>query len=248
MQNQAANPLENFLNAKYRMKELFGITMQEEDFIEKAYRIYRRTGNVAVAIHQLCVEVQNCIVKLPCNVEFVDAVTTHDMSEVFKEDVFFSYEENHGPMTSSYYLPDAMLSAPNRVNITKSQLHYDGQLIPYTIVGKNECLKFNEEMEGQKVFIIYRGQILDEDGLPALTNKEVDALAHWVAYEDTQKRVFMKEPGMAEILAYIKPLAEVKFQAACIPEYLSQNFFDELLNAKTRMDRKVYGSSYRLLR
>jgi len=248
-QSAASNPFENFLNAKFLMKDLFGITMTDEDFIEKAYRAFRKIGNIAQATHIIRPKVTGCRIELPCNVEFIESVSSGKYLLPELDDFSLIYEDNYGPATSKFYYPDLLTTTQfNKSNLTKTPLHFDGQLIPYTLIGKNKAIEISEHWLGTIINITYRGQILDEEGLPALTPKEVEAIAHWVAYIDTQKRAFMKEPGIGELLAYIKPLAELKMQAAAIPEYLSQNFWDEFLTAKTRMDRKMPGSSYKLLR
>ena len=118
------------------------------------------------------------------------------------------------------------------------------------LIGLSSCEKVVQVdvPEGETLLVIYRGQVLDEDGLPALTAKEVEALAYYVAYLDVQKRIFMKEPGMADLFQIIKPEYIRTMTAAKIPEYVSQNFWDQLLSAHTRMDRKTFGNSYRLIR
>lgn len=250
MTNEASAPFENFMNAKYRLKSAFGISMIDEDFIEIAYRAYRKIGNIATATH--CIRplvTDHCKIPLPCNIEFIESVSSGKYLMPDVDDFNIIYEDNYVPSVSSYYYPDILTSQLfNKSSLTKSELHFDGQLIPYTIIGKNEFIQVSEHWQGQYINISYKGQLLDEDGLPALTPKEVDGIAHWVAYEDTQKRFFMKEPGVEALLAYIKPLAEVKLQAASIPEYLSQNFWDQLLSASTRHDRKQYGISFKLMR
>jgi hypothetical protein len=250
MQEQATNPLENFLNAKFLLKDLTGITMTDEDFIEKAYRGFRKIGNIATATHTFKGEVDNDHkIKLPCNVEFVEALCTGDIFLNMMGDVAYSAETTYGPKVSQYYYPDIFNTAGiSKINLSRTQLHPVGQLVPYEICGKNEALIVDKAWAGQHLTVIYRGQILDEDGLPALTAKEVEALAYYVAYLDVQKRIFMKEPGMNDMFAIIKPQYTRAMQAAKIPEYLSQNFWDQLLSANTRMDRKQFGASYKLIR
>lgn len=249
MQNSATNPLENFMNAKFLMKDLFGISMNDADFIEKAYRGFRKIGNIATATHAINSTVSDCKVQLPCNVEFIESVSTGKTMLDPKNDIVYLYEDEYLPRANTYYYADILTSpSMNKINISRSQLHPTGQFIPYEICGKNESVKVSDTWEGQKILIIYRGQVLDEDGLPALTPKEVEAIAYYVAFIDTQKKTWMKEPGADKLLAYIKPESEIKLAAAKIPEYVSQNFWDEVLAANTRFDRKQFGSSYKLTR
>jgi hypothetical protein len=249
MIESATNSFENFLNAKFLLKDLFDITMTDEDFIEKAYRGYRKIGNIATANHKHKGLVENQMIKLPCNVEFIESLSTGDLVLDSINDIIIVTENPNGPITNQYYYPDLLgYDNINKINLSRTNLHPTGQFIPYEICGKNEFLKVSEKFEGETLLVIYRGQVLDEDGLPALTAKEVEALAYYVAYLDVQKRIFMKEPGMADLFQIIKPEYIRTMTAAKIPEYVSQNFWDQLLSAHTRMDRKTFGNSYRLIR
>jgi hypothetical protein len=182
-------------------------------------------------------------------VEFIEAVTTGDYYLDQVGDIIYSSEGSNGLKVNQYYYPDILnLSNMNRINLSRTDLHPVGQYVTYEIMGRNEYLKFGEMWEGSKLSIIYRGQVLDEDGLPALTAKEVEAIAYYVAYLDVQKRIFMKEPGMKDMFELVKMQYPRALQAAKIPEHLSQNFWDQLLSANTRFDRKQFGSSYKLIR
>ena len=249
MQNQSANPLENFLNAKFLLKDAYGITMTDEDFVERAYRGFRKLGNIATATHKYRATVENGTVKLPCNVEFIESVSTKDIVIDHINDVIYSIDNNHSMITNQYYYPDIVTAGVyNKVNLSRTQLHPNGVFIPYEICGKNEYIKVKEQLDGEEITIIYRGQVLDEDGLPALTSKEVEAIACFVAYYDVKKRIFMKEPGLEGMWSIIQQEYPRLMAAAKIPEYLSQSFWDELLSANTRFDRKQFGSSYKLMR
>lgn len=249
MTESSTNPMENFLSAKFLLKDLTGITMTDEDFIEKAYRGYRKIGNIATATYKYKGKVENQKIKLPCNIEFMESLSTGDIILDSVNDIIFVSENPGGPITNEYYYPDLIsFENVNKINLSRTNLHPTGQFVPYEICGKNEHLLVNEKLEGEELLVIYRGQVLDEDGLPSLTAKEVEALAYYVAYLDIQKRIFMKEPGMADMFAIIKPEYIRTMTAAKIPEYVSQNFWNELLSANTRFDRKTFGNSYKLLR
>lgn len=249
MQNNAANPFENFLAAKFLLKSLYGITMQEEDYIDWAYRIYRKIGNIATATHCIKEDVpDDLLIDLPCNVEFVEAVSTGDVYMNNTADVVYYFDgtQNIRPQINQYYYPDILNSTyMSKISLSRTDLHPIGQLVPYEIIGKNKKILLKEPMKGQQVNIIYRGQILDDDGLPSLSPKEVEAIATYLAYWNTRKNMFLKDPTAEKLFAVSKQEAELAIAAAKIPEYVSQNFWDQLLSAKTRMDRKVFHNSYK---
>ena len=62
----------------------------------------------------------------------------------------------------------------------KSVFYNSGVLLKYRQEG--DCLVFDQDYAN--VTILYHGIIVDEDGLPYLTDKEVQALAAYCAYID----------------------------------------------------------------
>lgn len=251
MQEEAQERLYDYLYSKYLMKSLFGISMNDDDFVEDSWIVYRSLGNVATANHAYNAVVDGeGKIDLPCNCEYVDAVT-QGVYNVTGDDLVVLYgEPTTITITTGYsFLPDVIENPSfKRHNLSKSQLHPTGQFIPYEI--DNSCgrkLQFENKFVGKNVSIIYRGILMDEDKNPLLTMKEAEAIAYKMAFIVTQKKAFMGDPAAVQTLSYIKPEAERKAAAAKIPEYISQNFIDRLLSAKTRHDRKVFYSSYKTM-
>ena len=75
-QNKAANPFYDFMYGLFLLKDLFDIEIHEDDYLEKAYNIWRDIGNIATATHAFRFEVSDdAEVILPCNVEFIEVVS-----------------------------------------------------------------------------------------------------------------------------------------------------------------------------
>ena len=75
-QEQAAIPFYDFMYGKFLLKELFEITMHEDDYVEMAYNVFRDIGNIATKVHLFKFTVDDTlVVNLPCNVEFIEAVS-----------------------------------------------------------------------------------------------------------------------------------------------------------------------------
>ena len=95
--------------------------------------------------------------------------------------------------------------------------------------------------------VVYHGIFADEEtGLPLITDKELRALTTYVAYVTLYKEGLKKKDSGALQIAqdlYQKWLRQCN--AARIPEHLSQNEMDSILDVKTRWDRKQYGRSYK---
>ena len=229
--------------------------MNEDDYIERSYNIFRDIGNIATSIHAFKFEVDNSlVVQLPCNVEFIEAVSTGDDSvDSFGAEVT-TWHADWGT-DPNYYLPDVMNNpAVNKVNISnqESRLHPKGEFLAYNLQGTvgNYQLQFDESNIGTKGVCIYRGICVDDKGNPLLTRKEANAIAHKLAYIITQKRWFMDvgNGDQANKMQYIKAEAGRLMAAAKIPEYMNQNEIDRVFSALTSHDRKVYWSSYKSLK
>lgn len=251
MQEQAKNPFENFMAGKFLLKSLFDIIMQEEEYIEHAYRTFRKMGNIAVATHCIKEEVPDSLtIELPCNLEFIESVTTGDTYLNNTADVVYYFDgtQNIRPVVNQYYYPDILNDTYlNKISLSRTDLHPVGQFVPYELIDCGRKLLLKDPMKGQNVNIIYRGQILDDEGLPCLSPKEVEAIAYYLAYITTQKNAFRKDPGALQMLPMIKQEAELKLAAAKIPEYVNQNFWEQVLAAKTRFDRKVFYNGYKTM-
>lgn len=250
-QDEAQGKLYDYLYSKYTMKTLFDISMPDDDFVENSYMAYRNLGNVATANHAYNATVdENCQIDLPCNCEYIDAVTEGYLTDA-DDDLSIVYSNAaEVTITTGYNFLTDVINNPSykRHNLSKSQLHPTGSFVPYEIDRTCDTkLLFNEKFVGQPINIIYRGILMDNDHNPLLSIKEVEAIAYKMAFIQTQKKAYKGDVAAANMLQYIKGEAERKSAAAKIPEYVTQNFIDRLLTAKTRHDRKVYYSSYKTM-
>jgi len=250
-QEQAAKPFYDFMYGKYLLQDLFDTYLHEDDYVERAYNIWRDIGNIATAIHAFEFEIDNSrTVQLPCNVEFIEAVSTgQEWRDQYGDRVILFHAEqivrpNHSHFADAITNPNAY-----RVNIDdqQSRLHPKGEFIPYELQGTlgNYTLHFDEDWVGSTGVVIYRGTCVDNDGNPLITRKEAEAIAYKMKFIDTQKKAFMGDQGALNMLEYIKMESGRKMAAAKIPEYVSQNHLNRMLSAMTRHDRKVFWSSYK---
>tara|TARA_R110002012_G_scaffold290252_2_gene483816 strand:+ start:86 stop:859 length:774 start_codon:yes stop_codon:yes gene_type:complete len=254
-QEESQGNMYDYLYSKYLMKSKFDISMGDEDFVENSYPIYRDLGNVATATHSFSQVLLNSSgIKLPCNCEYVEAVSLGAVNTGSYDDIVITdADTNSITVSSSSSIMSDVLNDPRitKNDITKSQLHPKGTLVPYEIdsSGCDKVLLFDNSLIGESINVIYKAILMDEDGNPLISMKEADAIAHKMAFMVTQKKYFMdpNNNGISRLLAYIKPESERKAAAAKIPEYLSQNFWDRLLKAKVSMDRKVFYSSSKLM-
>src|SRR5690606_23342359 len=135
------------------------------------------------------------------------------------------------------FLADALVRNTNfnHYGNQQSNLHPVGEFVNYDLIG-NKCekqLRFDSRFIGECLVCIYRGILIDDQGNPLLYRKEAEAIAYTLAFQDVQKKAFMKDPTAAQLLSYIKPEAGRLMAAAKIPEFMTQNQWNKVLSAQT---------------
>ena len=249
MQNTANNPFYDFRYGQYLLKDYFDISIQDDDYLERAYNIYREINNVATGVHICKFTIgEELKVPMPCNLEYIEAVT----SEIEDGDGVIVYEAaNWDQAGVSYNLMSDVLQYRVRSTFNKQslQLNPKGQFINYELKGKpgSYYLEFDESEAGKEAYCIYRGIYMDSENNPLLHRKEAEAIAYKLALIDTQKRAFKGDPVASQMLQMLMGESGRKMAAAKIAEHMTQNQIDQLLRAKTSHDRKVFWSSYRTI-
>ena len=118
-----------------------------------------------------------------------------------------------------------------------------GRFVKYERVG--DTLYLDQEYGG-KIYILYKGDILDDEGLPQITDAEAIAIATYCAYLTKFKEGLMtNNPNIIQMAQFLKQEWLQKCDAARIPESVSMNEMNEILDAKTSWNRKIYNKSYK---
>lgn len=227
--------LNPFHYAMSLMETLYGITMQEDQFEEIALTGWTRIGNKRTRLYRYSTCVSDCDegVELPCNADELEAVTTN-----FEEWNYSTNDTPNGDINSAY-----VEQYIEHRKAFRNPLYASGKFIKYERVGNT---LYFDRPHG-KINILYKGIILDDDGLPQITDKEAIALATYCAY------VYKFKEGLQTSNASIIQLANelnkkwlIQVDQARVDNYMSQNQWDEVLDAKTSWNRKQYGKSLKI--
>lgn len=219
------------------MEQMYGITMQEDQFEEVALIGWGLIGNKRTRLYRYHTCVNNCEegVQLPCNADIIEAVTTD-----FEEWDYSTNDTPNGNSHSAY-----VESYIEHRKAFRDPLYAPGKFIRYERVG--DTLYFDRPHGN--INILYKGLIVDDEGLPEITDKEAMALATYCAYLSKFKE------GLVTNNANIIKLAdslEQKWKLQCdqarVDRYLSQNEWDQVLDAKTSWNRKIHGKSLKVYR
>lgn len=224
--------LHNFNAAYSKVEELYGINdMTANEFEDIALDGWERIGNKHTRLYRYVGNVENGELKLPCNVDVIESV--------------------HVPIPDAQYTSNK--SDLNYLDNMWTETYIDfwkGNEDPYYTRGK--LVKYDEgdgvlyfSHDYKNVMVVYHGIFADGDtGLPLLNDKELRAIATYVAYVHLFKEGIRKrDANIINLANAIKADWLIQCNAARIPEHFSQNDMDRILDVKVRWDRKQYGKS-----
>lgn len=225
----------NFHYSLSLLETLYGITLPEEEFEEIALLGWELIGNKRSKLyHQVVCTDQNSF-ELPCNCDILEAITTdwEDFQHVDND----SPTERYGSYNTEQYI--------ERHKKFQEPLYARGKFINYERVGNTIYLKNPVD----KIHVLYRGLVLDDDGLPEITDKEALALATYVAWVIKYKEgLTTNNTQIISLANTLKSQWYVQCDQARVDYEWTQNNYDEILDIKTCWDRKLNNRSYKLIR
>jgi hypothetical protein len=225
-----------FNTAYTHLKTFYGTEITPDDFETIGLSAWDKIGNKRSNLYKYkATPVEDeggWYINLPCNVDFIEAVTTsyEDYQETYAT-------KSDGDTTSEWiegYIENRKMNTPF--------LNLPGKFVKYRVANDKLYVAQNYS----DINVLYKGVILDEEGLPSLTESEVDAVAVFCAYSKTFKNALVtKDPRTMQLAAQLKNDWLTRCTQARVPDHLSQNDFDEILNASTSWDRKRFGKSFK---
>lgn len=224
--------LMNIKSAFSFVNTLYGITIKESDFEEIALNAWELIGNKHTELKEYIGDVEGGFLQLPCDcveiesvsLPIVDANTTGTLID--------------GLDTDSIAIERYIELRPN----FDSPYYNEEKLVKYKQAGNK--LQFDKDYKN--ILVVYHGIIMDENDLPLINDKEMRAIAAYVAYATTYKEGLMKKDGNIVNMANMMKQDWWKAcNAARVTHNLSQNDMDAILDAKTTFDRKRYGKSFK---
>ena len=224
----------NFHYAMSLAQTLYDVEGDIDDLEEIGLVAYNFIGNKNTRLYRGTLDVDSTAgaIELPCNCDIIEAVTY--CGEDWN---YTSNQKDNGDLRSSYI--------ENYIESRKAftdPFYISGKYVKYKRVGN----KLYVDKGLPKVNILYQGIELDEEGLPIINDKEAIAIAEYIAY--TQK---YKEAIKTNNRLVLQMAQELKQQwlfhcdAARVPEYISQEEMNKVLDVQSGWGRKTYGKSYK---
>lgn len=219
------------------METLYGISIPEDRFEEIAILAWNLIGNKRYKLYKYNTCIDDCTneIQLPCNCDSVEAVTYgwedwNDVSDIYPEgDIGSAHTEAYIESRKKFHDP----------------LYAQGKFVKYRQVGD---IIYTQGVQGP-IQILYKGVLVDEDGLPELTDKEAMAIATYCAYVTKNKEGLMTNNiNFINLAASLRQQWLLQCDQARTPEYLNQNEMDQILDAKSNWNRKIFNKSYKTFR
>lgn len=210
---------------------LYGVTPDENTFEDLVLTAWNKIGTKHTRLYKYEGSVKNGVLELPCNVDVIESV------HIPIPDAQVSSNSSNYPWQNIWI--ESYIDFFPRLNDPYFQ---PGKLVKYD-EGNGE-LFFPHDY--RKVLIVYHGILADEeDGLPLVNDKELTAIATFVAYASLYREGIKKRDGnIIKLAQTVKEDWLRACNAARIPEHMSQNDMDAILDAKTSWNRKIYHKSF----
>ena len=192
----------------------------------KDYKMYLLKAN------PICDNEGGWYVCLPCNCNTIEAITLP-----FEDAQNITATENYYGMYS-HPIEDEIELAKRMPN----ELYIPGKFVKYKEL--DDKVYFTENFP--VVNILYKGIYADEDGLPMLTWREMEAIAVYCAFAHYYKSGLKTKDANEISLANVLKADWLQMcSRARLPESVSQNSMNEIISAMSSFNRSGYGRSYK---
>lgn len=226
-----------FYTAYTHLMDVYGIDMPEDLFETYAMIAWHYIGNKDCRYYRTKIYPKpngegQWEAKIPCNAVLIEAITTN--SEDFTKTSTIGNRPNMFRSSTENMIESGKTNMP--------AFYQSGAYVNYHQVG--DMLYFDTNFG--ELNVLYKGIVADEEGLPFLNFKEVEAIACYCAYTYLFKKAMgTMDQNTMQVSAALEQKWKIKCTQARVPEYINQNEMDAVLDAKTTWDRKIYGLSFK---
>jgi len=227
----------SFNTAYSQTRELYGIELNPDEFETLGLIAWDRIGNRQYKLYKYQVnptenDLGEWFIDLPCNVDQIEAVTAN----------YEDYQKTSNQFLAGHTQNGWIESYIESRKYNTGSLYSSGKFIKYRQEGNRLYLADKFEL----VNILYKGFVADEEGLPFLNSKELEAIAAFCAYSHMYKNAILtRDQATMQLSLSLKQDWKSFCTQARVPEYINQNEMDEILNVQTSWDRKRFGKSFK---
>lgn len=229
--------MNNFHYGQVLLSMMYDVEMEDEEFEELGLVAWERIGNKNMRLYRFCtnIDCEDNSITLPCNAYtnggVVEAVT--GMIEDWNTSTNYT---NFGQPVSLY-----IEERNEALKFNTNPLYMPGKFLKYEQVG--DKLYFDRNYG--TVNVLYKGVLLDDEGLPEITDKEAQAIATFVAYVSKYKEgLKTNNTQLIQISNVLKADWLQQCDQARIT-YLNQNAMNNILDVKNSWNRHIFGKSFK---
>ena len=226
--------MESFNSAFYLVDLQYGVEITQDDFEELGLIAYEKIGNKITRLYKFSSDInkEDLSIQLPCNCDLIEAVTYS----------FEDYQRTGDLIISSDY---KSLNTESYIEGRKNHQHPLYMNGKYAKFQRIEDKLYFDKNYGT-VNVLYHGIYSDDEGLPFINEKEKNAIACYCAFTQKSKEGWRtNNPQLIQMAEYLKHEWQRLCQNARQPMYLDQNDMNEILDARSNWNRKLYNKSYK---
>lgn len=227
-----------FYTAYSQLNDMYGIEIPEDLFEVMGLTAWKRIGNKQYRMYRVRLHPEKTddglgwYVPVPCNCDIIESITA-DFEDAARTSPIQDFPEN-------WTLPNENYNEYIKFDV--DSLYQSGRFVKYKLL--NDRILINEPYPA--INILYKGIYADEEGLPLLSFKEVEAIASFCAFSQMKKQTYKtKDVNLYQLAKEEENNWKRLCDAARVPQHLNQNEMDEILNARSNWNRKRYNLSYK---
>jgi len=244
----------DLMSAYMILKRRYGIDITPDDFIEEAYLAFKEINSVPVKYYYYVTkpsDPDSMAIQLPCNLYRILSITSTPMnSDGFKDiEPYMEFRNNRDAKTQFYNIL-AGNSDLKTYHLNDTPYTGLGTYIKYEYIeGEDSTIQImDKRLFDKEIHIVFEGIAVNKEGLPLITRKHAVAIAAKVALVFATRMSFKGNQAMVQMVPFLQQESARLAQAAAIPEHITDNELDEMLNEFSRYERKRYNRSFKFRR
>ena len=230
---------QNFHYIAVLLDMLYGIELGNEDLEEYGLLGWNLIGNRDRKLYRFStyIDPSDLSVTLPCNA--IDEGCVEAVTASYEDWERVTNQTDFGSMSSAFNE-----HAIEAEKYFQSPYYIPGKLLKYEQV--KDKLYFTHNYG--RVNILYKGILMDKDGLPELTDKEANAIATYIAYITKFKEgLITNNPQIIQLANTLKAEWLKQCDQARV-RYLNQNDINNILEISHSWDRVNYAKTIKPIR
>lgn len=224
------------------LKTKYGIHVDEYDYLDISIDTLRDIRNYGTTEYFAVVTPdEEGNFPAPCNFDTIDAVVGLKQGlKQFKDRVEYKILNNYN--NDSFYTARSISTELGwdyfRHGLT-GIVNRDGY-ISYQLKDNKEIM-VGKEYADKTIVVAFTGISVDAEGYPLINRKQANALAVVAGKFYTIKKGLRGDPKVMNMIEYFATESARLVQAASIPENITDNELEELMDAKVSFNRKTFG-------